>query len=72
MISVLQTIDADIGTTNKPLRLQSAAKYRNWKQMMENFIYITYNLWNSFTNGPYSSQVVAAEGGTNIPKDILN
>ncbi|KAI3806678.1 hypothetical protein L1987_22592 [Smallanthus sonchifolius] len=32
MATTLQTIDVDIGTTNKPPRLQSAAEYRNWKQ----------------------------------------
>ncbi|KAI3807530.1 hypothetical protein L1987_23460 [Smallanthus sonchifolius] len=53
MATVIQTIDVDIGTTNRPLRLQSTLEYRNWMQRMQNFLFVTnLNLWKSVVDGP--------------------
>ncbi|KAI3805237.1 hypothetical protein L1987_27434 [Smallanthus sonchifolius] len=48
MATVFQTIDADVGTTTKPPKLQSAFEYRNWKQRMEKkFLVLDFKMWRS-------------------------
>ncbi|KAI3816663.1 hypothetical protein L1987_16366 [Smallanthus sonchifolius] len=71
MATIIQTIDTDIGTTNKPLRLQSASRYRNWKQRILNFMFvIDYNLWKSIVDSPSIPMVPAVEAsGVSILKD---
>ncbi|KAI3797792.1 hypothetical protein L1987_33055 [Smallanthus sonchifolius] len=71
MASMFQTIDADVRTTMKPPKLQSASEYCNWKQRIENlFLVLDFNPWRSDCEGPNDPMVPAVEaGGVPIPKD---